>query len=475
MPTLAAVLLTVVSLFSPPAPAPLAWGSCVQGPDDVLGAYLDQAGATCATLQVPVDYAHPSARTSVAVTRLKATDPAHRRGSLLLNPGGPGTSGLELAAAAPQYFGELLARYDIIGMDPRFTGRSDPIECDWTTNTFLRSAGPDRRTFDRNAALMRTLADGCVKAGRDRLPHATTRNTARDIDRLRIALGEDKINYLGYSYGTYLGAVYLQMFGDRAGRFVLDSAVDPDFYGPRLFTRNAPAMEDALLRFAGWAAERDATYHLGASPAAVLATVDRRQREQSIGSYRVDAGFLPGYLFKRLATAEYETMATELGFFGQAGPLPESLENYLRGLFTGDYDASDRSGTPILCADRPVTGDASSYYRDIERHRRDEPLFGPFTRNISPCAYWPVRGTEAPTEIGNDRPVLVVGADHDPITPYAGQLAMRKRLTGSSSVTAHDTYRHTVYKAAGNPCVDRVVTKYLLGETVPVTTDCPVS
>jgi pimeloyl-ACP methyl ester carboxylesterase len=475
MPIFAAVLLTLASLFSPPAPAALTWGPCAQGPDDQLGAYLDQAGATCADLPVPVDYAHPSAVTTVAVTRIKATDPAKRRGSLLLNPGGPGGSGLELAAAEPQYFAELLAEYDIIGMDPRFVGRSDAIECDWTTNTFLRSAGPDRRSFDRGAALMRTLAAGCATAGRDRLPYATTRNTARDIDRLRIALGEQRINYLGFSYGTYLGAVYLQMFGDHAGRFVLDSAVDPELYGPRLFSRNAPAMRDALEQWARWASAKDATYHLGASPGAVLATVGRLHRAQSIGSYRVDAEFLPGYLFKRLSQADYETLAAELPFFGRTGQLPETLEAYLHGLFTGEADQSDRYGTPILCADRPVSHDTSTYYRDIEQHRRAEPLFGPFTRNVSPCAFWPVRGTEPPTDIRNDRPVLVVGADHDPITPYPGQLAMRKRLTGSSSVTARGMYRHTVYKVGGNTCVDGVVTRYLLGRSVPAATDCPVS
>ncbi|MEV6632164.1 alpha/beta hydrolase [Actinoplanes sp. NPDC051470] len=466
-----ALLLTLVSLVAPPASSSsLSWGACG---DDQLGKALTQAGATCATLTVPVDYQRPSAGSvKVAITKIKATDPAHRRGALLVNPGGPGASGLELAAFAPQLFPELLAQYDVIGMDPRFTGRSEAIECDWKTDTFVRSAGPDRRSYDRSVALMRTLAAGCA-GDTGRLPHATTRNTARDIDRLRIALGEPKINYLGFSYGTYLGAVYLQMFGAHAGRFVLDSAVDPAVYGPSLFSRNAPAMRDALVRWAASAATRDDTYHLGATVPAVLATVDRLHQVRQVGSYRVDESLLPAYFFSRLAQPDYETISTELTFFGKTGALPESLEAFLRGFYTGVGNPSDRYGTPILCADRPASRDTDSYYRDIAAHRRAEPFFGPLTRNISPCAFWPVRGTEPPTDLRNDRPVLVVGADHDPITPYPGQLAMRQRLTGSSSVTVQGVYRHTVYKVAGSACLDHLVTSYLLGSSVPRSSICP--
>ena len=468
-----AILMTLVSLVVPQSSS-LAWGACSRGGGDVLGAHLDEAGAECATLTVPVDHQRPTgATTTVAVTRLTATDPARRRGVLLLNPGGPGASGLELAAVTPQLFADLRERYDVIGMDPRFTGRSDAIECDWTTDTFLRSAGPDRRTFDRNLPLMRSLAAGCARGNVERLPYATTRNTARDIDLLRRALGESKINFLGFSYGTYLGAVYLQMFGAHADRFVLDSAVDPAVYGPGLFRHNAPAMTDALREWAGWAAERDGTYHLGATADAVLATVERLHRPLRIGAHRVDAGFLPAYLFSRLAQAEYERLAGEIGFLGQEGPLPESLETYLRGLLTGqDSNPADRHGTPVLCADRPVSRDPDTYYRDIQEHRRAEPFFGPLTRNISPCAFWPVRGAEPPTRLGNDHPVLIVGADHDPITPYAGQQGLLRALTGSSMVVARDTYRHTVYRVAGNDCVDRVVTAYLLGARVPKLSTC---
>ncbi|MFD0891210.1 alpha/beta fold hydrolase, partial [Streptosporangium algeriense] len=224
----------------------LDWHGCRTGPNDEIGERLDAAGAQCAEVTVPLDYRRPRGRTiSVAISRIRATGPAERRGVLLINPGGPGGSGLQqvlLSGLMPT----VAARYDLIGMDPRFVGRSTPIHCRWTTDTPTRSAGPTRRTFDEGAALMKRLADGCVRGNRGLLPYATTRNTARDMDVVRAVLGEPRLSYLGYSYGTYLGAVYTQMFGGRAGRVVLDSAVGPDVYGPDLLSENGPAITAAL-------------------------------------------------------------------------------------------------------------------------------------------------------------------------------------------------------------------------------------
>ncbi|MFD1048186.1 alpha/beta fold hydrolase, partial [Kibdelosporangium lantanae] len=146
-----------------------------------------------------------------------------------------------------QVIPDVAARYDLVGMDPRFVGRSTPLNCRWTTDTFLRSAGPTRRSFDDNTVLQKDLAAGCAAGNRDMLPYASTRNTARDMDVIRAALGETRLSYFGVSYGTYLGAVYLQMFGARADRVVLDSAVDPNAYGPGLFSRVGPAAAAALV------------------------------------------------------------------------------------------------------------------------------------------------------------------------------------------------------------------------------------
>ncbi|MDQ1647260.1 MAG: hypothetical protein QOJ50_3444, partial [Cryptosporangiaceae bacterium] len=193
----------------------ISWGTCRTGPADKVGAALDTAGAQCGTVTVPVDYREPAGRTlTVAISRRKATDPAHRRGILLINPGGPGAPGLEQVLLAP-YLPAVAARYDLIGMDPRFTGRSTPLGCQWHTDTFLRSAGPDRASFEQSADLARELAASCAPGNAGLLPHASTLNTARDMDLIRAVLGEEKLSYFGVSYGTYLGALYLQLFGAR--------------------------------------------------------------------------------------------------------------------------------------------------------------------------------------------------------------------------------------------------------------------
>ncbi|SDT41353.1 alpha/beta hydrolase [Actinoplanes derwentensis] len=457
-----------VSASAVPIP-PIAWHGCTTGPSDEAGPVLDAAGAECGEVTVPVDYRELDDRTiAVAVTRKRATDQDRRRGVLMLNPGGPGTSALEMVLAGP-LMPEVAAAYDLVAMDPRFVGRSNPIDCRWKTDTFLRGAGPDRSTFTASVTLARDLAAGCA-ADRTLLPHASTRNTARDMDRVRRALGESRISYLGYSYGTYLGAVYLQMFGDHADRVVLDSAVDPSIYGPGLFARSAPAIQAALENWASWAAEHHAEYGLGATRNDVLTTVERLdQKTTTAGLYEVDAHVLPLLLFTGLYDDGPEVYASLAGKLRalRTGTPDESLTQFLTMLFTGSGPASDRAGTPILCADRAVSRDPATYYRDIQRHRAAEPLFGPLTRNISPCAFWPARPAEPATVIGNRRPALVVGADGDPATPYAGQQVMHEALAGSRMVTLRGRFGHGQYLVAGNGCVDGAVNRYLLDGVLP--------
>lgn len=464
------------------------WHGCRTDPDDELGAALDAAGAQCGEVTVPVDYGRPDGRViTVAMARIRATDPARRRGVLMLNPGGPGVSGMELVLVHER-MPAVAARYDLIGMDPRFVGRSSPIRCRWRTDTFLRSAGPDRRRFAESVALARELAAGCAKGNLDLLRHASTRNTARDMDRIRIALGESKLSYLGYSYGTYLGAVYLQMFGSHADRVVLDSAVDPEIFGPALISRNAPAIRSALEHWAAWAATRDGEYGLGASMGEVLDGIERinrasARRPLALGSYLVDSHVLPYFLFTHLyddSAESYADLAEQLRVFDVAArgepatPTPR-LETFLAGLFTGAGGATDRAGTPVVCADRAASPDPESYFHDIQDHLGDEPLFGPLTRNITPCAFWPTRPVEAPTTIDNTVPALIVGADGDAAAPYAGQLTMHRALAGSRMVTLRGRFRHTLYLIAGSGCLDSTVDRYLVDGVLPAhDTDCLV-
>lgn len=177
----------------------LDWTSCVLGPDDATGKELEQAGAQCADVTVPLDYASPDGRTiTVAISRIRATDTAHRVGPLLLNGGGPGGQTLGDPPWVRQAMKDVGARYDVVGVDPRFVGRSTPLDCHWPTGSAFRGAGVDRAGFDRVAAFSADLAERCRRHAGDVLPYATTRNTVRDLDVIRAALGERRISYLGY-------------------------------------------------------------------------------------------------------------------------------------------------------------------------------------------------------------------------------------------------------------------------------------
>ncbi|EME58828.1 alpha/beta hydrolase [Amycolatopsis decaplanina] len=468
------------------------WHDCRTGPEDETGQRLVAAGATCGEVTVPLDHADPDGRTlSVAVARRAATDPTRRLGTLVVNTGGPGPSrdGVALLAQGlppevPSGSPSLAARYDLVGIDPRFFGLSAPLECGWPTGRYLHSAqlaSPDRASFDRSVAVSRDLAERCADRG-DLLAHASTRDIARDLDLVRAALGEAKISYLGWSFGSHLGAVYRQLFPRRTERMVLDSAAAPEAAGPALTRETAPADAAALRDWVKWAARRDARHRLGATTDEVLATVDRIARAAAreplrVGGHRVDAAMLPGLLLTvDDSDAFYAEFSSQVAVLRDAARgltvTPTPTQEWKLSLYT-DPNVEPSFGFSATvanqCADRAASRDPESYYRDIRAHRAAEPLFGPLARHITPCAFWPVSPAEAPVPIGDDRPALLVGATGDPVTPYAGQLALRRALTGSRMVTLDGAFRHGIYLFDATSCVTEAVESYLLGGALPRT------
>ncbi|MFI8926417.1 alpha/beta hydrolase [Streptomyces sp. NPDC053474] len=461
----------------------LHWGSCAKGPGDEQGRELDEAGARCAGVTVPLDYAEPGGQTlRVAISRLKASDQRHRIGTLLLNNGGPGGPTLDAPPAIRKAMKETGARYDLIGMDPRFVGRSTPLDCGWPVSTAVSSAGRSRAGFDRQVARQRDLADRCRATNAAVLPHVSTRNTARDMDVIRGALGEEKLSYLGYSYGTYLGTVYTQMFPGRYDRVVLDGALDPARYQPRILRGAEPENERALADWAAWAARRHGTYGLGRTRAQVLATVDRivakSARGLTLGTgaevFRIDASHVPFLLVEGLADDSGAARAalgeTVSALAGAAAGRPvrpsERLAALLRYATTGVDSAAGSAQTAILCGDVAAPRDPESYWRDIQRARARHPLLGPLTRNISPCAFWD-RPRERPTRVLRGAPALIVAATGDPRAPYKGSVALRHRLPGSRLLTLKGAGRHGLYAEYGNTCVDDHVNAYLATGELP--------
>ncbi|MFF5125469.1 alpha/beta hydrolase [Streptomyces syringium] len=461
----------------------LDWGSCVLGPDDPTGRDLEKAGAQCADVTVPLDYADPRGRTiTVTMSRLKATDTRRRVGPLLINFGGPGGTALGEPPATRKAMKEVGARYDIIGMDPRFVGRSTPLDCHWPVGHSVFSAGLGRAGFDRQVALHKDLAAKCRATNGSALPHVTTRNTARDMDVIRGALGERKLSYLGYSYGSYLGTVYTQMFPGRHDRVILDGAPDPRRYTPRLMRGVERENEQALVGWADWAAKRHATYGLGRTRDQVLATVGRvveaSARGLTLGTapdvFRVDDTQVPTLIFggisedtdsARAAVGEHLSVMARAAK-GQPAPLSPEFKEYLKAVLTGEDSPTGSVQTAILCGDVAAPRHPERYWRDIERSRAAHPLFGPLTNNIGPCAFWD-RPREEPTQVRQDAPALIVSATGDPRTPHTGAVALRGLLPGSRLITLKGANQHGIYGYYGSTCVDEQVNAYLATGELP--------
>ncbi|MDQ1021638.1 pimeloyl-ACP methyl ester carboxylesterase [Streptomyces afghaniensis] len=458
----------------------LTWKSCVLGPDDTTGKELEQAGARCADVTVPLDYSDPGGRTiTVAISRIRATDTGRRVGPLLLNGGGPGGQTLGDPPWVRKAMKEVAARYDVVGVDPRFVGRSTPLDCHWPTGSAWRGAGEDRAGFDRMTAFSKDLAERCRTHAGDVLPHATTRNTARDMDVIRAALGERRISYLGYSYGSYLGEVYTTLFPGRTDRVVLDGVIDPDRYGARLWLSVERANRRALWGWASWAAARDATYGLGRTRGEVLATVERVRRAAArtplrLGEHRLDEHVMPIVALNGLS----QDNDTDYGDFAQGvrdmlrasqgrkvTPSPW-LAGVLEFVLTGTDSPYGSVQTAIVCGDGAAPRDPEIYWRDVQRTRAQDPLFAPVTNNLNPCAFWD-RPRERPTMIRDDLPALLVNATGDPRTGYDGARAVRGMWPSSRLITLTGADQHAVYGVYGVPCVDDTVNAYLATGRLP--------
>lgn len=468
----------------------IAWHACAVGDSDPIGARLTAVGAECGEFPVPVDYSNPDGATiTIAVARRPATDPTRRLGTLVVETGGPGPSrdGVSLLldgpegghAAAP----ELAERYDLVGMDPRFFGASSPLECGWPTGEYLglaQAAPTDSAGVERALDTARGLADRCTP-WRHLLPHASTRAAARDLDMLRTLLGESSLSYLGWSWGTYLGAVYAQLFGDRVDRMVLDSPLDPGAAGPDLTRHTAAADAAALADWARWAAERNADLGLGATTAAVLGAVDALIARVAVepitlAGVTVTADLVPGLLLTvDDSTEAYTAFTDQVRALSDAAhglpidPPPALAAKLALYADTGVTPEFGFSATVAnQCADRPARP-AADYAVDITNHRDAEPLFGALARHPGPCAFWPVQPAEPTTVIANDTPALLVGAEGDPVAPAAGLHALATAMPAARAVTLREAFRHGVFLFDRSACVDSAVTAYLLDGALPAT------
>ncbi|MEV0264687.1 alpha/beta hydrolase [Streptomyces sp. NPDC050617] len=447
----------------------------------------------CATIKVPLNYRAPDGkRIDMAISRIKSTAPGKRHGILLSNPGGPGGEGLAMPLGMRESLPKSAQqKFDLIGFDPRGVGKSSPVSCGLTSEDQNWLRPYKEKTFDKDVAWARGVAKKCAKKAGDTLPYITTRNTARDMDLLRAVLGEKKISYVGYSYGTYLGAVYTQLFPGRSDRIVLDSAVDPARAWRGMMQWWAEGAEPAFDRWTKWAAERSAKYDLGDTPKKVegtfwdlVAQADEKPIEvkgQSVTGDDIRNGirvalFTPkeaaeGIVELKKAAAGKPASAKKLMMFartgatGAAGAAAESR--------TGSRTAEAPSDNTMASFWSVVCGDNSAAWsRDPESYRRDAiedkgryPLYGDFASSIKPCAFWG-ESAEPATKVNNNVGSLIVQNEWDPQTPLPSGQAVHADLKGSKMVTVLGGEGHGVFPN-GNPCTDGAVTDYLLAGKLP--------
>lgn len=459
------VLVALVAVSMAPAVATatpgLAWGAC---PADVTA-----PGLQCSVLEVPLDYRNPDGpQIEVAISRLRSADPAQRRGVLLTNTGGPGGAGLSFPAdlkrlGLPQ---SILDRYDVIGFDPRGVGHSAPVTCALSPTQRTSNIPPyprDPIDVAQRAAAAKDIARQCAtSASAATLPFISTANTARDMDRIRAALGEETVSYHGISYGTYLGAVYASLFPERTDRVVLDSAVGPGGFDNLHSRRLGEGFQDRFPDFAAFAASHP-EYGLGNTPEQVTAKYFELAAQLDAvpnpagggyGSLFRQATFSLLYYDKSLpALAElWRTVST--GAAEETPPVdaeaPE-VDNYLS------------SQLYVLCNDTAWPRSDLSYQADVAIDRVRYPMFGAAAANVWPCAYWPSDPVEPPVRIGDRGPsnVLIVQNLRDPATPLSGARELEQAFGDRARLVTADQGGHLAYLFKDNTCLNDAVTAFL--------------
>ena len=450
------------------------------------------AGLECGRVTVPVDYADPEGeQVGIAVAHVPALDRSNRLGSLLVNFGGPGDAGTaslrDFALEVPR---EVRRRYDLVSFDPRGTGRSGPIDC-------LTDAEADRLldvdpTPETDAELRASYSgqygsidyvQACIDHHGSWLARVGSRNVARDLDHIRAALGDARLNYLGFSYGTVIGSVYAQQFPDRVGRLVLDAPVSLSDRPEHTLDESTASFEHALDAFLADCARDDhCAFHSDGQPRAALHALQTRFErglelpatgEGRRGRTAGVAAFYTGVLWS-LYDRQY-------GWPELAGALADARDGDGTALLAladayngrrrdGSYDNIAESSPIITCADWP---DPMESYDDfVDEYRRAStkyPFLGAFTNDV-PAGCDPRLPAPSASEVVGDvhargiRPVLVVGTTGDPATPYEGAVDVSSRLDGSSLLTFEGT-EHTAYTK--DPCIDFYVDRYLLTGKVP--------
>ncbi|GAA4459039.1 alpha/beta hydrolase [Phytohabitans houttuyneae] len=480
---------------SPPGPAAsgdaATWRPCPDVPEDLVGRTAPGMRYECASIAVPQDWANPggSGTFEIALIRARSTQQGDRIGSLLVNPGGPGASGIDTAVylSFGAAFGglpeEITDRFDIVGFDPRGVSRSSPVECISDADldaTFGSDPDPDTQAeFDEVVAINKRVGDGCGAKYGDRLTLFSTEQAARDMDAVRAAVGDEKLTYLGYSYGTLLGATYAQLFPNKIRALVLDGAVDPGQDIVAGSESQAKGFERAFTNFSNWCAQTSGRCPIGPDARGAVTDALEKARVSPVrGSDGREA--TAGWVFYAVISSLYteqgwQELATAIDDLqgGDPAAVFELADEYATRDGNGHYSNLFDANLAVNCADSTVKPTLAQIRSYQSQWRAKYPLFGaPLAVGMLPCAYWPGERDPYPTgEAKGAPPILVVGTTGDPATPYE-QTAELAGMLGVGVVLTWEGEGHTAYPQT--ECVTQAVDRYLIDlEAPPAGKRCP--
>jgi len=436
-------------------PEPLDWAPCTYG--------------ECAYLDVPIDYEDPDAgRTRIHVARAPAD--GDRIGALFVNPGGPGAGGADFAAILSMILpSEITDRFDIVGVDPRGTGESSPIDCGvdatelYGTDHTLEDEEDERALLE----ISKAYVDDCTLHYGDVLQHVGTRDVARDMNTVLRAMGEEEMNFLGFSYGTAIGQVYADLFPDRVRAMILDGVLELGPSGIELATTQAIGFETALDRFVEYCRAAEGCQTADDPLGAVERVIELSERPGGIPASRAD----------RPAGAGEVQMGLAMALYSQSlwGTLDRALAEALEGDGSRLVDLADQYVGigdfeiyfGVNCLDFEWPSDPQEFFAAAKAAAEQAPHFGEaIVNDYVRCADWPVEQEPLePVAAPGTPPILVISTTGDPATPFEAGVAVAERLE-QGVLVVNDGDGHTVV-ADGNPCIDDIVVRYLVDLAVP--------
>ena len=442
----------------------------------------DQPDYECAKVKVPLDYKKPhDDKIRIAMMKVPAKS-GKPKGTLFANPGGPGGSGIEMAASADQHFSEKLREnYDIVGFDPRGVGESTAVDClsDGELGKVLDSDFDLTSAEGRAAEKAQTqkVVEGCKRKSGELLRYVGTESAARDLDVLRGLVRDEKLNYLGFSYGTSLGGMYADLFPNKVGRMVLDGAVDSQLGSPRMAYEQVRAFETAFDHYAKHCVKQ-ASCALGKTVAEAKAKARSLVDQAHASPFPTSNPSRPltGTML-RMTMISFMYNDSHWKYLDQAFDqlVGQNNGSYFLAYFDlfqereGDRfkNNSNEANWAINCADYKVSP-KSEYEKYAEKLRREAPVFGAANEEGSDmCATWPyhAKANPGPYRAKGSAPIVVIGTKYDPATPISWARTLHKRLENSVLLTWEGD-GHTAYSRAGS-CLREPVDRYFLTGKVP--------